>query len=209
MTWGTGARQSMLSELWKRGFDFVASSLALIVLSPVLLMVAIAVRAKLGSPVLFRQVRAGRYGREFVILKFRSMRVEETGRPNSDEARLTRFGAMLRAASLDELPQLVNVLRGEMALVGPRPLFPEYLSHYSAEQRRRLDVRPGITGWAQIHGRNAQTWDERLAYDVWYVDHRSTGLDLKILLRTAGQVVRPRGIAAPGHVTKERFDRDE
>jgi lipopolysaccharide/colanic/teichoic acid biosynthesis glycosyltransferase len=169
--------------------------------------VAMAVRRTLGRPVLFRQVRIGLEGRPFTLLKFRTMReaTDAAGTPLSDAARLTGFGRWLRATSLDELPSLWNVVRGDMALVGPRPLLPEYLPLYSPRQARRHEVLPGITGWAQVNGRNALTWEERLEMDVWYVDHRSVGLDLRILLRTIGAVARRDGIAQPGHATMEPF----
>jgi lipopolysaccharide/colanic/teichoic acid biosynthesis glycosyltransferase len=165
------------------------------------------VRVALGAPVLFRQRRPGRDGRPFTLVKFRTMRdaVDANGRALEDAARLTRFGSLLRATSLDELPELWNVLRGDMSLVGPRPLLMEYLPRYTATQQRRHDVRPGITGWAQVNGRNATSWEERLAQDVWYVEHQSFALDLRILLRTVRQVVIADGVAQAGHVTMPRF----
>ena len=167
----------------------------LIALAPVLLLVALAVRHWLGAPVLFRQVRAGRHGHPFELLKFRTMTDarDAAGELLPDAERLTRFGSWLRSTSLDELPELINVLRGEMSLVGPRPLLPEYLPHYSAEQARRHEVPPGITGWAAVHGRNALSWERRLALDVWYVDHWSIALDLKILAHHGGQGAEARG----------------
>jgi sugar transferase EpsL len=192
----------------KRAADLAGASLVLTISLPLALAVALAVRLLLGRPVLYRQLRPGLGGRPFELWKFRTMRdaADERGRPLPDERRLTRFGRWLRRTSLDELPELVNVLRGEMSLVGPRPLLLEYLSRYDARQMRRHEVRPGITGWAQVHGRNALGWPERLALDVWYVDHLSPWLDLRILLRTLGEVARRRGISAPGHATMPRFD---
>jgi lipopolysaccharide/colanic/teichoic acid biosynthesis glycosyltransferase len=166
---------------------------------PLLVAVAALVRWRLGSPVLFRQARSGRQGVEFSIAKFRTMRPERyPGEP--DPQRLTRLGRFLRATSLDELPQLWNVLRGDMSFVGPRPTLPEQVRHYSAHQRRRLEVRPGVTGWAQVHGRNSLTWPERIELDIWYVDHRSLWLDLRIVALTLGTLVRPRGVTAEGGV---------
>ena len=191
----------------KRLFDAVAATAAVIALSPVLLGVALAVRVNLGSPVLFRQQRPGRGGVPFRILKFRTMRnlTLPSGRMRPDAERMTPFGSMLRRTSLDELPELINVIKGDMSLVGPRPLLMEYLPRYSAEQSRRHEVRPGITGWAQIHGRNAVGWQERLAMDVWYVDHRSFWLDLRILLATALKVLRREGITVAGSGAETRF----
>lgn len=191
----------------KRTFDIVIAATALIVLSPVLLVVAVAVRIALGSPVLFRQQRPGLHGRPFGLIKFRTMRdaVGANGQPLDDAQRLTPFGQLLRATSLDELPELWNVLRGDMSLVGPRPLLMEYLDRYTEQQRRRHDVRPGITGWAQVNGRNATSWDARFAHDVWYVEHQSFALDLRILVRTVRHVLHADGIAQPGHATMPRF----
>ncbi len=191
----------------KRLFDVTVSAIALVCFAPVLLVVGVLVRARLGTPVLFRQQRPGLGGQPFMLVKFRTMRdaTDAHGRPLDDAERLTPFGRRLRATSLDELPELWNVLRGDMSLVGPRPLLMEYLPRYSAEQRRRHDVRPGITGWAQVNGRNASSWDERFAHDVWYVTHRSFALDLRILFRTVRQVFVAEGIEQPGHVTMPRF----
>ena len=187
----------------KRALDVAVALPALVLLAPVVLLVAVAVRVCMGSPVLFRHRRAGRRGRPFTLLKFRTMR---PGRPgDSDEARLTRLGAFLRAASLDELPQLWNVLGGDMSLVGPRPLLMEYLERYSPEQARRHEVLPGITGLAQVRGRNALSWEEKFALDVWYVDHASLRLDLYILWRTLVAVVRRSGVSAPDHATMPVF----
>jgi len=194
-------------ERLKRLFDVMVAALTLAVLSPVLALTAIAVRLGLGRPVLFRQLRPGLHGEPFTILKFRTMRMAGVGdgRPVQDAERLTRLGRILRSTSLDELPELVNVLRGEMSLVGPRPLRMEYLERYSPTQARRHEVRPGMTGWAQVNGRNAMTWDEKFDLDVWYVDHRSLLLDLKIVIRTVGHVLRRQGITQPGSVTTEDF----
>ena len=194
-------------ERLKRLFDVMVAALTLAVLSPVLALTAIAVRLGLGRPVLFRQLRPGLHGEPFTILKFRTMRMAGVGdgRPVQDAERLTRLGRILRSTSLDELPELVNVLRGEMSLVGPRPLRMEYLERYSPTQARRHEVRPGMTGWAQVNGRNAMTWHEKFDLDVWYVDHRSLLLDLKIVIRTVGHVLRRQGITQPGSVTTEDF----
>ena len=191
----------------KRVFDLVLTIPALLFLSPLLAAIALLVRARLGAPVLFRHERPGHRGRLFTLLKFRTMSGERdaNGEPLSDERRLTPLGRRLRRWSVDELPELIHVVRGEMSLVGPRPLLPEYLERYSAEQARRHDVRPGITGWAQIHGRNQLSWPERLELDVWYVDHVSLGLDLRILLTTAWKIVTGEGISATGHATMPRF----
>ncbi len=191
----------------KRLFDLVAASAGLIVLSPVLLAVALAVRLFIGRPVIFRQSRPGLHGRPFVLLKFRTMSDERDDEGNllPDEKRLTRLGKWLRHSSLDELPELWNVLKGEMSLVGPRPLLMEYLPLYTPEQARRHEVRPGITGWAQVNGRNALDWDERLRLDVWYVDHHGLWLDLRILWMTLFKVLRSEGVTQEGHVTVEKF----
>lgn len=192
-------------DAWgKRGFDLVAAVIGLVVFAPVLAAVAIAIRLVDGAPVLFSQERPGRGGRLFRLVKFRTMRPDR-GEGAPDAQRLTRLGRFLRATSLDELPELWNVLRGEMSLVGPRPLLVEYLPLYSAAQARRHEVRPGITGWAQVHGRNAVPWEERLNLDTWYVDHRGLWLDLRILARTVGQVISRRGVQQPGQATMERF----
>jgi lipopolysaccharide/colanic/teichoic acid biosynthesis glycosyltransferase len=183
------------------------SCVALVVLSPVLAATAVAVRWSLGSPVFFRQVRPGLHGRPFVMIKFRTMRavVDEHGCSQSDAERLTRFGRFLRSTSLDELPELWNVLKGEMSLVGPRPLLLEYLPLYTPDQARRHEVRPGVTGWAQVNGRNAISWEQKFALDVWYVDHRSFWLDLKILFLTMKKVFVREGISQAGQATVERF----
>ena len=191
----------------KRTMDMVLASLALLVLSPFLLIIAAAVHLNLGAPVIFRQTRPGLDGRAFTLFKFRTMRnaTGRDGKPLSDSARLTQLGRFLRATSLDELPELVNVVRGDMSLVGPRPLLMEYLPLYSAEQQRRHAVRPGLTGWAQVNGRNALSWPEKFALDVYYVDHVSLWLDVRILLRTLWHVLRREVISQDGHATMETF----
>ena len=190
----------------KRSLDVLLSILLLLALLPILVLVAVGVRLAMGAPVLFVQERAGRGGKAFKIIKFRTMKgmPDATGE-RSDAARLTRFGRWLRATSLDELPELLNVLKGDMSLVGPRPLLMDYLPLYDGRQAKRHEVRPGITGWAQIHGRNAVSWEERLELDAWYVENRSLLLDLRILLATIGAVVKRKGIAQRGHATMERF----
>jgi sugar transferase EpsL len=191
----------------KRILDTCIAGAALLLLSPVIGLVALAVRLRLGSPVLFAQMRPGLQERPFQMLKFRTMTDARDLRGTllPDSERLPSFGRWLRSTSLDELPELVNVVRGEMSLVGPRPLLMEYVPLYSPEQRRRHSVPPGITGWAQINGRNATSWDERFALDLWYVDHWSLLLDLKIAVRTVKAVFMRRGVAQEGHVTMPRF----
>jgi len=191
----------------KRWMDVTGAAAGLVLVSPLLLAVGAAVRVLLGSPVLFKQPRPGQHGKVFSIAKFRTMRdaVDASGVPLPDEQRLTPFGRLLRETSLDELPELLNVLKGEMSLVGPRPLLTEYLSRYNAEQRRRHDVKPGITGWAQIHGRNSVSWAERFSLDCWYVDNWSNELDMKILLLTVLAVLRRDGITHAGSVSMPRF----
>ncbi len=191
----------------KRLFDLLLSFGLLLVLALPLLLLWGLVRCKLGSPVLFRQVRPGLHGRPFRMVKFRTMTDERgaDGELLPDAQRLTSFGRFLRATSLDELPELWNVLRGEMSLVGPRPLLMEYLPLYSPEQARRHEVRPGITGWAQVNGRNALSWEERFKLDIWYVDHRSLWLDLRILWLTVRKVIVREGISAQGEATMPRF----
>ena len=193
--------------MFKRFIDISASLCALILLAPVMAIVAWNIRKKLGSPVLFRQVRPGRDGRPFEMVKFRTMRdaVDSEGNPLEDSHRMTPFGAFLRASSLDELPGLWNVLKGDMSLVGPRPLLMEYLPLYSAEQSRRHEVRPGVTGWAQVNGRNALSWEEKFKLDVWYVDNQSLWLDLRIIFMTIKKVVVKEGISASGEVTMPKF----
>ena len=191
----------------KRSFDFLVALVLLIGLSPLLALLALAVRWKLGRPVLFAQTRPGLYGAPFEFYKFRTMTDARNaaGELLPDAARLTPFGELMRKSSLDELPQLVNVLKGDMSLVGPRPLLMEYLPLYSERQARRHAVRPGITGWAQVNGRNALDWEERFELDHWYVEHRSFWLDLKIIAMTAWRILRPQGIAQPGHATMTKF----
>ncbi|MET1280065.1 sugar transferase [Vibrio navarrensis] len=191
----------------KRLFDFLASFTVLILLSPIIALVAWKIRKNLGSPVLFRQTRPGLNGKPFEMVKFRTMKdaVDEQGNPLPDSERMTPFGNKLRNSSLDELPELWNVLKGEMSLVGPRPLLMQYLTLYSPEQARRNEVRPGVTGWAQINGRNAISWEEKFKLDVWYVDNRSFWLDIKILLLTVKKVFVKEGISADGHVTIAPF----
>ncbi|RRV29815.1 sugar transferase [Pseudomonas sp. o96-267] len=195
----------------KRLFDLVSASLALLLLFPVLLLVAWLVHRRLGSPVLFRQVRPGLHGEPFEMVKFRTMRdaVDTEGNALPDAERLTPFGRFLRSTSLDELPELWNVIKGDMSLVGPRPLLMEYLPLYSAEQARRHEVRPGITGWAQVNGRNAVSWPEKFALDIWYVDNRSLLLDIRILFLTIKKVFVREGISAEGQATASRFTGDE
>ncbi|WP_461436955.1 sugar transferase [Marinobacter nauticus] len=191
----------------KRLFDIVASSFGLLFLSPVIAIVAFQIRRKLGSPVLFRQVRPGLSGKPFSMIKFRTMRdaFDEQGNPLPDSERMTSFGRLLRASSLDELPELWNVLKGDMSLVGPRPLLMEYLPLYSNEQYRRHEVRPGVTGWAQVNGRNAISWEDKFNLDVWYVDNRSFWLDLRILFLTVKKVLVRDGISGEGEATMSKF----
>jgi sugar transferase EpsL len=186
----------------KRIVDLVIGFIALILIAPILLLVALVVRGSMGSPVLFRQTRAGLLGSPFRIMKFRTM---TPGVATDDASRLTRTGRLLRSMSLDELPQLFNVLKGDMSLVGPRPLLMQYLPRYSREQARRQDVRPGITGWAQVNGRNALSWEEKFRLDVWYVDRVSFPLDCWILCLTVWSLLTRRGISQQGHATAEEF----
>ena len=191
----------------KRAIDWVVALVALVLLSPVVTVLYILIRRKLGSPVLFRQVRPGIYGLPFNIVKFRTMTNERGpgGELLPDHQRLTALGVWLRSTSLDELPELFNVLKGDMSLVGPRPLLMDYLSLYNERQARRHEVRPGITGWAQINGRNALSWEEKFELDVWYVDNRSVWLDIKILFKTVFQVLKQDGISHSGEATMPRF----
>lgn len=191
----------------KRFFDFIIALIALLALLPVIIVVAVLIRFKLGSPILFTQNRPGLNGKTFKMMKFRTMLdgKDKHGNLLPDNERMTQFGAFLRSTSLDELPGLFNVLKGDMSLVGPRPLLVQYLPLYSAEQARRHNVRPGITGWAQVNGRNAISWEEKFKLDVWYVDNQSFLLDLKILLLTVKKVFVREGISADGHVTIEPF----
>ena len=191
----------------KRLVDFFGSGIALLILSPVIALIAWKVKKNLGTPVLFRQTRPGLEGKAFEMIKFRTMKdaMDEQGNPLPDEHRVTTFGNTLRDLSLDELPGLWNVLKGEMSLVGPRPLLMQYLPLYSQEQARRHEIKPGITGWAQVNGRNAISWKEKFKLDVWYVDNQSFWLDLKILFLTVKKVFIKEGISAEGHVTIEPF----
>lgn len=191
----------------KRLFDFIASFILLIGVSPIFIVAALMVRTMIGSPVLFKQHRPGLHGKPFVMYKFRTMTNEcdAEGCLLPDEARLTKLGKFLRHYSLDELPQLFNVIKGDLSLVGPRPLLMEYIPLYNYEQARRHEVKPGITGWAQVNGRNALSWDERFKLDVWYVDNRSFLLDMKILWLTLIKVARRDGISHEGHATMEKF----
>lgn len=191
----------------KRSMDIFGAIFGLVFLSPLFLVVAMLVRHKLGSPVIFRQERAGKDGKPFTIYKFRTMTDERDKEGNllPDEKRLTKFGAFLRSTSIDELPELWNVLKGEMSLVGPRPLHMRYIERYSTEQARRLKIRPGMTGWAQVNGRNALTWEDRFKMDVWYVDNRNLWLDIRILLLTMLKVFKREGISATSHSTMEEF----
>jgi sugar transferase EpsL len=193
--------------LSKRVFDLALSIPGLILLSPLLGVIMLLVWVVHGKPIFFKQVRPGYQARLFPVLKFRTMNNagDQEGNLLPDAARLTRLGRILRAASLDELPELINVLRGEMSLVGPRPLFAKYLERYSSEQARRHEVLPGITGWAQVNGRNALSWEDKFKMDVWYVDNWSLKLDLKILLLTIWKVIKREGISQPGHATAEEF----
>lgn len=191
----------------KRMFDIILSLFALLIFSPIIAIIAFKIRQNLGSPVLFRQTRPGLNGKPFEMVKFRTMKdaVDAQGNPLPDSERMTPFGDKLRNSSLDELPELWNVLKGEMSLVGPRPLLMQYLPLYSPEQARRHEVRPGVTGWAQINGRNAISWEEKFKLDVWYVDNRSFWLDIKILLLSVKKVFVKEGISADGHVTIAPF----
>lgn len=191
----------------KRLFDLAVSCVALVILSPLLAVVWLLVRLRIGKPAIFRQARPGFGGRTFQILKFRTMddARDQSGALLPDDERLTPLGVFLRSTSLDELPTLINIIRGEMSLVGPRPLLPEYLSLYSPRQARRHEVRPGLTGWAQVNGRNALSWEDKFELDVWYVDHRSFVLDLRIILLTIGKVLRREDISAANAATMPRF----
>jgi len=201
----------LMIPLSKRLLDLFISILVLILLSPLLVVLAVLVRVKLGKPVLFTQERPGLHGKLFKLYKFRTMRdlYDSEGKPLPDEQRLTKFGPkfgrFLRSSSLDELPEFFNVLKGEMSLVGPRPLLVAYLERYTPEQARRHEVLPGITGWAQVNGRNALSWEDKFRLDVWYVDHRSFWLDIKILFRTLWKAIKREGISAPGSATAPEF----
>ncbi len=191
----------------KRLFDLALSVPGLILLSPIVLLISLVVAWQHGFPILFRQKRPGLHGQTFTIYKFRTMKnqTDEDGKPLPDDARLTKFGRFLRATSLDELPELINVIKGEMSIVGPRPLLVEYLPLYNTEQARRHKMLPGITGWAQVHGRNTLTWQEKFNFDVWYVDNWSLWLDIKIIAMTIVKVLRREGISQPGQATAEPF----
>jgi lipopolysaccharide/colanic/teichoic acid biosynthesis glycosyltransferase len=195
----------MYQQFFKRIFDVVVSIFLLIVLSPVIVITGLFVRIKLGSPILFRQERPGLKARSFTLLKFRTMLAQNPDAPLPDADRLTSFGQRLRSTSLDELPELWNVLQGQMSLVGPRPLLVEYLPLYSEAQSRRHELRPGLTGWAQVNGRNALTWGQKFELDVWYVDHCSFAFDLKILWKTLASVFTRSGISADGEATMPPF----
>ena len=202
---------NLYRKFGKRALDVTSATLGLLVLSPLLAILALLVRWRLGTPVLFRQQRPGLHGKPFMLIKFRTMTDARDADGNllPDAERLTPFGKFLRKSSLDELPELYNVLKGEMSLVGPRPLLMEYLPLYSPEQARRHDVRPGITGWAQINGRNALTWEKKFELDVWYVDHLSFFLDITALFRTVLGVLKREGISAQGEATMPRFQGSE
>ncbi|WP_459501918.1 sugar transferase [Bacillus sp. C1] len=191
----------------KRAFDVLTAGLALMLLSFVILIVALLVRIKLGSPIIFKQQRPGLHGKSFYVYKFRTMTdaKDKEGNFLPDDVRLTSFGKLLRKLSLDELPQLINVVKGDISLVGPRPLLIEYLPLYTPEQARRHEVRPGITGWAQVNGRNAISWEAKFKLDVWYVDNQSFWLDIKILFLTVAKVFKSEGISQQGHVTMQKF----
>lgn len=191
----------------KRIIDIVAATFVLIACAPLLLLIAILVRVNLGSPVLFKQMRPGLFGKSFVMFKFRTMReaVDKQGNALPDNMRLTNFGKFLRSSSVDELPELWNVIIGDMSLVGPRPLLMEYLPLYNSKQATRHEVRPGITGWAQVNGRNAISWEDKFKLDVWYVEHANFLLDLKILLLTIGKLLKRHGISKNGHATTDYF----
>ena len=199
----------MYKKCIKRVLDFLISGLALIILSPVLLVVAILVRTKLGSPVIFHQERPGKNEKIFTLCKFRTMTDErdEQGNLLPDSVRLTKFGKFLRATSLDELPELWNIFKGDMSIVGPRPLLVRYLPYYTEEERRRHSVRPGLTGLAQVNGRNALNWEDRFAYDLEYVEHCSLGMDISILFKTVGKVFFRQGTLSGAEQTVEDFDR--
>jgi lipopolysaccharide/colanic/teichoic acid biosynthesis glycosyltransferase len=199
--------RSLYRNYVKRILDVLVSALALVILGPLLLMLAVLVRWRLGSPVLFRQPRPGKGGEPFILVKFRTMSDarDEDGRLLPDAQRLGRFGTFLRSSSLDELPELWNVVTGSMSMVGPRPLLMEYVPLYSRDQSRRHEVRPGLTGWAQVHGRNTVTWEQRFALDIWYVDNISFAVDMKTLALTIGNVLTRRGITAEGDATMPPF----
>ena len=192
----------------KHIIDYMFGIVLWLIFSPVIVMLSMMIRVSIGRPVFFRQMRPGLRGRPFYIVKFRTMTDgrDSSGRLLPDEKRITRFGLLLRSTSLDELPELYNVLKGEMSLVGPRPLLMEYLDRYTPEQFKRHDVKPGITGWAQINGRNAISWDQKFDFDLWYVQHHTFWLDVKIIAKTIIEAIRREGISQPGHVTAEKFN---
>jgi lipopolysaccharide/colanic/teichoic acid biosynthesis glycosyltransferase len=194
-------------QVIKRGFDLVVSAIGLLLLSPLLAVVSVAIRLSSSEPILFRQQRPGLYGKPFTIYKFRTMTDEHDGQGKllPDAERLTSFGRFLRRTSLDELPELFNVLKGEMSVVGPRPLLMRYLDRYTPEQMRRHEVKPGITGWAQVNGRNAISWEQKFDLDVWYVHNWSLWLDVKIIALTAWKILKGEGISQPGHATAREF----
>lgn len=202
------AGNKKLGQIVKRIFDFTASLCGLILLSPILIVVALLIRLNLGSPIFFTQDRVGKNNKVFKMIKFRSMKdgVDKDGNLLPDEMRLTKFGKMLRSTSLDELPELINVLKGDMSLIGPRPLLVDYLPLYNEDQIRRHNVLPGLTGWAQINGRNSLSWNEKFNLDVWYVDNWSLTLDIKIFFLTIYKVFKREGISQDGNVTMERFN---
>lgn len=204
---GPSAVPGFYRNFAKRWVDILAAGSLLLLLSPLIAVLSLMIAASMGRPVLFRQARAGRHGRIFHVTKFRSMRdaTDKQGNPLPDEQRLTWLGNWLRKLSLDELPQLWNVVRGDMSLIGPRPLLVEYLPRYSPQQTRRHEVLPGITGWAQVNGRNTLSWEARFELDVWYVDHISPRLDLKILILTVLRVIRRQDVSAEGHATMPKF----
>ena len=195
----------------KRLMDICVAAVMLVLLSPVILGIAVLIWLDMGRPVLFKQVRAGYHGRPFALLKFRTMREDHDGggRLLPDSERLSKLGILLRRVSFDELPQFWNVLKGEMSLVGPRPLLVDYLPRYSPEQARRHEVKPGVTGWAQVNGRNALSWDRKFEFDVWYVDHWSLSLDARILRKTVRNVLQRKGISLDGHATMPEFMGDD
>ncbi len=197
----------MRSNRLKRIVDLVGAMLILVAAAPVMLVVAVLIRVRMGRPVLFRQARAGYRGRPFTLVKFRTMRQsrDADGRLLPDAQRITRLGRLLRSTSLDELPQILNVLRGDMSLLGPRPLLVQYLDLYTPEQARRHDVKPGLTGWAQVNGRNSLSWEEKFELDVWYVDHSSLWVDAWIMLYTVWQVIRRKGVSHAGEATMPEF----
>lgn len=191
----------------KRVFDFSSVTIGLLVVSPIIISTAIVVKKKLGSPVIFKQARPGQYGKPFDLYKFRTMTDEKHGNGEllPDSVRLTKTGELLRKLSVDELPQLINVVKGDMSLVGPRPLLMEYVELYDDRQRKRLDVKPGITGWAQVNGRNTLSWEERFELDVWYVENQSFMLDMKILYLTFQKVIKSEDVNQPGQATMKKF----